>query len=195
VGRFFHNFKSENGQPVALWRDAMQTHFFNHAHRRYEMNLSIRGIRSDYVAAIRDGGPDAHGQAALHRTARGTGNPCRHCLSLITEGEDKLILAYRPFDQAQPYAEVGPIFLHRAKCERYDGDTLPEWFSYLKPALIRGYGYDDWIKYETADVVPGSELTGVCHRILADPLIAYVHIRSKFNCFQCRVERADGASG
>jgi len=25
---------------------------------------------------------------------------------------------------------------------------------------------------------------------LADDTVAYVHIRSKFNCFQCRVERA-----
>ena len=27
-------------------------------------------------------------------------------------------------------------------------------------------------------------------RILADPTVAYVHVRSKFNCFQCRVDRA-----
>jgi len=39
-------------------------------------------------------------------------------------------------------------------------------------------------------VVPGKALTAVCQQILSDPSVAYVHIRSKFNCFQCRVERA-----
>jgi hypothetical protein len=39
-------------------------------------------------------------------------------------------------------------------------------------------------------VVPGPEIAGACRRILADPSIAYAHVRSKFNCFQCRIDRA-----
>jgi len=38
--------------------------------------------------------------------------------------------------------------------------------------------------------VPGAQLAAACERILADATIAYVHVRSKFNCFQCRVDRA-----
>jgi len=154
------------------------------------MKLAIRGIPSEHVQSLRSGGPDAHGQTPLQRRAEGSGNPCRHCLGLIAEGDDKLVLAYRPFAAAQPYAEVGPIFLHGGDCERYDSDRLPAWFDYLQPALIRGYGADDWIRYETAEVLPGSELTAACERILADPAVAYAHIRSRFNCFQVRVERA-----
>jgi hypothetical protein len=59
----------------------------------------------------------------------------------------------------------------------------------MDPAIIRGYGYVDWIRYDTGSVVSGNELTGACQQILADTTIAYVHIRSKFNCFQCRVDR------
>jgi len=117
-------------------------------------------------------------------------NPCRHCLQLIAEGNEKLVLSYRPFAQAQPYAESGPIFPHADHCARYDADEPPAWFVYLTPAIVRGYGQDDWIKYETGQVVSGGDLTTACHRILASPEVAYVHIRSKFNCFQCRVERA-----
>ena len=153
------------------------------------MMLSIRGLPSEEVEAIRRGGADANGQPALSRVAEGVANPCRHCLDLIAEGEDKLVLAYRPFAQAQPYAEVGPIFLHKTPCARYDGDALPGWFDFMDPAIIRGYGHDDWIRYDTGSVVAGTELTAACRRILADTSIAYVHIRSKFNCFQCRVDR------
>ena len=154
------------------------------------LKLSVQGLSSDWVAAVRAGGPDAHGQPALVRQAVGFANPCRHCLQLMAPGEDMLVLAHRPFDRLQPYAEVGPIFLHRHACERYSAPALPAWFRHLQPAIVRGYGLDDWILYETGDVVPGEALEAACQRILAQPAVAYVHIRSKFNCFQCRVDRA-----
>ena len=153
------------------------------------MRLSVRGIPSQRADLLKQGGIDANGQPAVARIAEGLANPCRHCLRLIAEGEEKLVLAYRPFDSVHPYSEVGPIFLHKASCERYDGQALPVWFAHLEPALIRGYGHDDWIRYDTADVVGGSELGAVCRKILADDSIAYVHIRSKYNCFQCRGDR------
>jgi hypothetical protein len=154
------------------------------------MQLSVRGISSEEVERIRRGGPDANGQPALVRIAEGPANPCRHCLGLITEGEEKLVLAYRPFPALQPYAELGPIFLHARACGRYDAERLPAWFDFMDPALVRGYGADDWIRYDTGAVVRGPEIDAACRRILADPTIAYVHVRSKFNCFQCRVDRS-----
>lgn len=152
--------------------------------------LAIRGIPTAHAQALRQGGPDAHGQPALRAVAQGLGNPCRHCLQLIREGDEKLVLAYRPFGHAQPYAETGPVFLHAADCPRYEADTLPAWFAHLTPALVRGYSAEDWIVYETGQVVPGTELADACRAILARDDVAYVHIRSKFNCFQARVERA-----
>jgi hypothetical protein len=154
------------------------------------MELRIRGIASEAAERLRRGGLDANGQPALALVAEGAANPCRHCLGLIAEGDGKLVLAWRPFDRPQPYAEVGPIFLHERACERYDRETLPGWFAFLEPAIVRGYGADDWIRYDTGFVVPGREIAATCASILADPTIAYVHVRSKYNCFQCRVDRA-----
>jgi Protein of unknown function (DUF1203) len=156
------------------------------------MHLRISGIPTDQVNRIRGGGADANGQAALVRKAEGPANPCRHCLGLIAEGDNKLVLAYRPFDPpAQPYAEIGPIFLHERDCAHYESEAMPAWFAFLDPAAIRGYGADDWIRYDTGAIVAGRDLTEAAAAILADPSIAYVHIRSKFGCFQCRVDRAD----
>lgn len=152
--------------------------------------LSVRGISTELVDRLQQGGPDANGQPPVVRKAQGGGNPCRHCLQLIEDGDDKLILSYRPFATVHPYAETGPIFLHGTTCTRYEGDRLPPWFAYLQPAIIRGYDHEDWIRYDTGHVVPGPELTTTCERILNDSTVAYVHIRSKFNCFQCRVDRA-----
>lgn len=152
--------------------------------------ILVRGISTEYVDAIRRGEPDANGQPALKLVSHGLGNPCRHCLGLIEDGDDKLVLSYRPFTSLQPYAETGPIFLHQAACERYEKRDLPVWFQYVDPALIRGYDKDDWIKYETGQVVRGPDLAEAVNAILDRQDVEYVHVRSKFNCFQCRVDRA-----
>ena len=154
------------------------------------MKLNIQGIPTEEHERLRRGGHDAYGQPALVRIAEGPANPCRHCLGLIGEGDQKLVLAFRPFDEPlQPYAETGPIFLHREACARYDSDALPAWFAFLDPAAIRGYGTDNWIRYDTGQVVRGGELADACGSILSDASIGYVHIRSKYGCFQCRVDR------
>ncbi len=153
------------------------------------MKFVVRGIPTTEADALRAGGPDANGQPALVRLAHGQANPCRHCLQLIAEGDEKLVLSFRPFPSAQPYAETGPIFLHNRPCSRYEAEALPSWFAFLQPAIIRGYDADDWIRYDTGNVVDGKDLTGECRRILSIEGIAYAHIRSKFNCFQCQVGR------
>lgn len=154
------------------------------------MRISVRGIPSDVSRRLQAGGEDSNRQPPVRCIARGLANPCRHCLQLIADGQEKLVLSYRPFAELQPYAETGPIFLHAHDCARYESDRLPDWFAYLEPAIVRGYGGDHWIKYETGAVVSGKDLTQRCHKILDDADVAYVHIRSKFNCFQCRVDRA-----
>lgn len=152
--------------------------------------LKVEGIPSQFVARIRAGAPDANGQPAQVQIAEGLGNPCRHCLELIKPGDELLILAYRPFPDPQPYAEVGPIFVHRRSCQRYSASALPAWFSHFQPAIYRGYDHRHWIRYETGGVAPGDKLDEICQQLLNDPRTEYVHIRSKFNCFQCQVERA-----
>ena len=96
------------------------------------MGIVVRGIETEYVRLVRQGGTDANGQLAVKTVAQGSSNPCRHCLGLISEGEQKLVLAHRPFDRLQPYAEVGPIFLHGEDCVRYESDRLPAWFARVR---------------------------------------------------------------
>ncbi|MFO1017605.1 MAG: DUF1203 domain-containing protein [Hyphomonadaceae bacterium] len=151
--------------------------------------MRIRGIPTEQFDRLRSGGDDANGHAAVVIPAEGGANPCRHCLGLIVDGEPKLVLSYRPFDAPQPYAETGPIFLHQTECARYDSNALPQWFAFMDHAAIRGYGADGWIRYETGRIVRGIELTKAASEILENENVAFVHIRSKFGCFQCRVDR------
>ncbi len=154
------------------------------------LTLKIEGIPTDTVVALQSGALDAYAKVPEVYIAQGLANPCRHCLQLIEEGENKLVLAYSPFDVKQAYAETGPIFLHEKACKQYCSDTLPDWFAFLDPAIIRGYDDKDRIMYETGAVVSALDIEKQCMNILANAAVQYVHIRSKYNCFQCKVERS-----
>ena len=102
-----------------------------------------------------------------------------------------LILAYRPFEALQPYAETGPIFLCADACERHpDSVSTPVMFLAWERLLLKGYGADQRIVYGTGVVVQTDEVAATAAKILERPDVAFVDLRSaKNNCFQARVFR------
>lgn len=141
------------------------------------------------ASAYRDGALDANGQAPERFRAAESGLPCRHCLQQIEAGEDYLLLAHRPFPQPQPYAELGPIFLHARACTRYDGDGVPPMFLTWPRLLLRGYNAQHRIIYGTGQIVATDQLNDTAAALLQRPDVAYAHLRSASNnCFQCRVD-------
>lgn len=144
------------------------------------------------VEAYRSGGLDAFGNLPERATSDGNGNPCRHCLCDIPKGAEMLILAHKPFEGTHPYAEVGPIFLCAAKCARGGGTGLPAILTTSPDYLVKGYSPQDRIVYGTGTIVPTADLSDRLSAILADPEVAYIHIRSaRNNCYQARVENGD----
>ena len=137
------------------------------------------------------GGADANGHTPERKISDGGGVPCRHCLSQVAAGEAYLILAHRPFPEAQPYAETGPIFLHADECARYDSEReVPEMFRGWERLMLRGYGADNRIVYGTGTVIGTGEIEETAARILDHPEVEFVHARSASNnCYQCRIER------
>lgn len=153
------------------------------------MTIHFTPIPTPIVRAYQKGGPDANGQAPERTIAAGTGNPCRHCLKLIPEGVDMLVLAHRPFQALQPYAELGPIFLCGDACEAGGGENLPEVLD-SPDFIVRGYSAADRIIYGTGGVIATDRIIGRAETLLADPAVAYVHVRSaRNNCYQVRIDR------
>jgi hypothetical protein len=146
-------------------------------------------IPTDVARHYQAGGADANGQVPERQMSDGGGNPCRHCLKLIPAGEAMLVLAHRPFPKPQPYAEVGPIFLCAAACDRGGGEALPEILA-STDYIVRGYGDDDRIVYGTGGVVETGALMARAGTLLQEARVAYVHVRSaRNNCYQCRIDR------
>ena len=153
--------------------------------------IRFTALPTDEVRALQSGAPDAYGHTPERTVSDGQGNPCRHCLRQIPEGAGMLILAHRPFPALQPYAETGPIFLCADPCNRGGGAEVPEALA-SPDYLVKGYSAQDRIVYGTGAVVATPAIPAMAERLLADPRIAYVHVRSaRNNCYQARIDRPD----
>lgn len=141
--------------------------------------------------ALWSGGRDAYGRLPETMISDGPGHPCRHCLRNIGAGEELFVFAYRPFPELQPYAETGPVFLHKQPCQRYSSDeVLPPVLTTSPDFIVRGYGESDRIVYGTGAVTPIDRIPSYAAELLARPDIAYVHVRSaRNNCYQCRIDK------
>lgn len=154
------------------------------------MSIRFTPLPTATVRALQAGAPDANGQKPERHVSDGGGNPCRHCLRMIPEGAGMLVLAHRPFPTAQPYAEIGPIFLCADPCKAGGGAKAPEVLA-APDYIVRGYGQDDRIIYGTGGVVPTGAIGARAAALLADPRVAYVHVRSaRNNCYKVRIDRA-----
>ncbi len=153
--------------------------------------LKFVALATETARSLQAGSPDANGQAPERDISDGSAVPCRHCLSDVAACEPFLILAHRPFRDAQPYAETGPIFPHAEPCQRHgEVAEVPALFLNREQLLIRGYDFDDRIVYGTGQVVPSAEIAATARALLAAPEVAYLHLRSASNnCYQCRIER------
>ena len=153
------------------------------------MTLHFTPIPTETARALQSGAADANGQRPERHVSDGAGNPCRHCLQMIPADAGMLILAHRPFYRLQPYAECGPIFLCADPCAPGGGPDLPAILA-SPDYILRGYSTDERIVYGTGAVVPTGRIMAEAAARLADPRVAFLHVRSaRNNCFQCRIDR------
>lgn len=114
--------------------------------------------------------------------------PCRHCLRWAEPGESLILFPFAPIAPGKPYSETGPIFVHAENCERYSAtEEFPR--DFREGRAIRGY--DAVEKMIAGEVVNGSGPEAVVERLLADPRIAFLQVRSASRgCYTFGIERA-----
>jgi hypothetical protein len=114
--------------------------------------------------------------------------PCRVCLKISREPEDFLLLSYRPLPDRNPYAEVGPIFIHERECEPYGSPhEFPEDFR-SRALVLRAYDGEGAIV--DATVAAAGEGGRAAANFLDDPTVEEVHVRhTSYTCFDFKVVR------
>ena len=113
--------------------------------------------------------------------------PCRSCLRISKEPEDLILLSYQPLADTNPYAEVGPIFIHARECAPHDGREFPPDFL-ERELVVRAYNFDGRI-VDAVVAAPGKAQDAAA-LFLASEDIAEVHIRhTSYTCYDFKVTR------
>ena len=128
-----------------------------------------------------------YGHPAHSEVATGYG-PCRQCLQTFHVGsEERLLFTYQPFNDPDALPAPGPVFIHRAQCERYDGPELPPLLRPL-PLALEGYGASGALLAQRR--VGALTFEAVLQDVFETPEVQYAHIRnSEAGCFIARIDR------
>jgi Protein of unknown function (DUF1203) len=123
---------------------------------------------------------------ALHVTKEQA--PCRLCLRIPKQPEDLILLSYQPLPDTNPYAEIGPIFIHAQACEPYaQQERFPEDFA-SRSLVLRAYGPGGEIV--DAVVAQPGQAPERAAAFLSDPRVAQVHVRhDSYTCFDFKIVR------
>lgn len=113
---------------------------------------------------------------------------CRACLRLTEPGEGFILLSHSPFSSDQPYAEIGPIFIHEREC-RSDRQAHEYPAEFPRNAVVLR-AYNDSDEIEDAVHAGDRPIEDVIGRLLENPRVAYAHARnSTYGCFMFRIDR------
>lgn len=148
--------------------------------------LHYVAIPNELAAQARRTRKDSFGHDVQALMERG---PCRSCLRISEEPEEFLLLSYQPLPDRNPYAEIGPIFIHARECEPY---STPKEFPadfVRRELVVRAYDRDGRIA--DATVAKAGETPSAAARFLSDSNIAEVHVRhTSYTCFDFKIVRA-----
>ena len=150
----------------------------------------ISPLSLDVTSRIRHDMKDDFGHALSVRHDSSS-HQCRACLRLTEPEEGFILLSYSPFTSDQPYAEVGPIFIHEKECRPYE-EALEYPADFPREAVVlRAYNARDEI--EDAVFVGNQPVEQAIARLFESPRVAYLHARnSTYGCFMFRIDRSGG---
>jgi hypothetical protein len=152
--------------------------------RRYQ----IQGISDTIATAARESmRSPQYGHPAHAEMATGYG-PCRLCLQTFQVGTDeRLLFTYQPFTDPAALPAPGPVFIHRERCDRYDGTELPQALRPL-PLAVEGYGAGGALLVQRR--VGTSPFDAILNDVFETEQVRYAHLRNaEAGCFIARIDR------
>ncbi|MGI8678228.1 MAG: DUF1203 domain-containing protein [Jatrophihabitans sp.] len=141
--------------------------------------LRLQAIDPAHLDDVRATGADGHGNRLRPFAAAGQGEPLRCCLRYAEPSEQITLISYAPFDHPSVWREVGPVYIHAARCDGYTPTgRLPEQLA-TGPRVLRTYRADDTMNYDHNTVVTDkADLVPIIGRLLGEPDVATVHVRT-----------------
>ena len=123
------------------------------------------------------------------RAAAQPGYPCRISLVDAQAGDELLLLPFEHQPAHSPYRASGPIYVKVGARQRTMAvGAVPDSVR-RRQISLRAYDGDDMIV--AADVCEGESVGAEIERLLADPVVRYIHLHNaKRGSYSCLVRRA-----
>jgi hypothetical protein len=135
-------------------------------------------IDPERLERMRERGADEFGNAWTRRVAQGW-EPLRCCLGAAAEGEEIALICYTPWTEPSPWLEAGPVFVHFGQCAGYrTPDVYPETLRGGQ-RMLNPFGHNGDRAYDHITFVgPRDDHDAAVRHVLAQPGVAYLHVRS-----------------
>ena len=153
--------------------------------------MSCRVVSRDpaLAAAVRaERRSPQYGHPAVAEVSTGT-CPCRSCLRPFAVGHDeRLLFTYRPDSGDAAVGAPGPVFIHAATCDRFEGTGFPEGLLGT-PIVVEGRTRDG--RVVRADPAQGEAAETLITACLGNSEVDFAFLRhGEAGCHIARVERA-----
>lgn len=170
--------------------------FMNLQETNTRLNITYHAIPKNYIDTIRNSMQDGFGHAVEVSLAGETGyGPCRCCLKQFQPGEKRLLFSYAPVNAANPYDEVGPVYIHE-DCSTYEDNSAfpPEVKNGRLPVRLVLRCYNRGKRMILARFIKdNNEVEKMITELFADPLIEFIHIRNAvYQCFIAEIRKDQG---
>jgi len=153
------------------------------------LTLTVHPIDPARLDDVRRNGEDVSGNPFTAFAATGDGEPLRCCLRYARADEQIALISFAPFTEQSVWREVGPVYVHAERCEGYAERALPDELR-RGPRVLRTYRADGSMNYEHNTLVGDEDVEPVLGRLLAEPDVATVHVRTVLpQCFLYAVTR------
>lgn len=157
--------------------------------------FQIIPLSETYAASIRTKGVDDFGHPLITQLATGKG-PCRISLQPFVPGiDERILLAYSPFEMQNAFNQSGPIFISKKPIDAYrDVNHFPPAIKADKenfPLTFIGYNKNQQMIFTKllGDADPDELIPEIYD---THARIEYLHVRNaEAGCFICKIVRAD----
>jgi hypothetical protein len=135
-------------------------------------------IDPDRLAAMRAAGRDEFGNPWTPFDAEGW-EPLRCCLRGSDTGERIALVTYSPWTAPSPWMEAGPVFVHADACAGYGTTGRYPQALLGGRRMINPFDHEGARAYDHITFVgPDDDHEAAVRAVLAEPSVAFVHVRS-----------------
>ena len=142
-------------------------------------SLFVQAIVPSRIDQVYRPGIDGYGNRIRPFAATGQGEPLRCCLRYAEPGEHITLISYAPFDHPSVWTEVGPVYIHAARCDGYKPTgRLPGQLA-TGPRVLRTYRADDTMDYHHNTVITDdAKMEPIIQSLLGEHDVVTVHVRT-----------------